>query len=53
MYANAHTHPILPSPQASMQTGEDNVESEVQTEGVIIEDRWTQCPPEDLRGYGG
>ncbi|XP_064397661.1 cytoplasmic dynein 2 intermediate chain 1-like [Halichondria panicea] len=39
--------------QASMQTGEDNVESEVQTEGVIIEERWTQCPPEDLRGYGG
>ncbi len=37
----------------SVQTGEDNVETEVQTEGVDTGERWTQCPPEDLRGYGG
>lgn len=39
--------------QVSCQTGEDNTEAEVQTEDVEVTEKWVQCPPEDLRGYGG
>ena len=36
----------------SSQTGEDNVESDAQTEPVTTEERWVQWPPEDLKGWG-
>ena len=32
--------------QKCVQTGEDNLDEEVQTEDVDVEDRWTQHPPE-------
>ena len=38
--------------QVACQTGEDNVESETQTEEVIGREKWTQWPPEDAKGYG-
>ena len=36
-----------------MQTNEDNMEQDVQTEEIEEVDKWTQHPPEDLRGCGG
>ena len=36
----------------SVQTGEDNQDSEAQTEPITTEERWVQWPPEDLRGWG-
>ena len=38
--------------QVSIQSGEDNQDSEVQTETITTEERWVQWPPEDLRGWG-
>lgn len=34
------------------QTNDDTVEIEAQTDEIEHSTRWTQCPPEDLRGYG-
>ncbi|XP_062519649.1 cytoplasmic dynein 2 intermediate chain 1-like isoform X2 [Corticium candelabrum] len=39
--------------QAYVQTNEDNMEQDVQTEEIEEVDKWTQHPPEDLRGCGG
>ena len=36
----------------STQTGEDNQESDAQTEPIATEERWVQWPPEDLKGWG-
>lgn len=36
----------------STQTGEDNQESDAQTEPITTEERWVQWPPEDLKGWG-
>ena len=36
-----------------MQTNEDDVEQEVQTEPIPITEKWTQHPPEDVHGFGG
>ena len=38
--------------QVAVQTGEDNMEAEAQTETVPMSSVWVQWPPEDLRGYG-
>ena len=38
--------------QKFVQTGEDNLDEEVQTEDVDVEDRWTQHPPEGLIACG-
>ena len=39
--------------QAYIQTNEDAVERDVQTEEVEDLDKWTQHPAEDLMGVGG
>jgi hypothetical protein len=39
--------------QACVQTNEDNMDQEIQTEEIDEADKWTQHPPEDLRGSGG
>ena len=36
----------------SSQTGEDNQESDAQTEPITTEERWIQWLPEDLKGWG-
>lgn len=36
----------------STQTGEDNQDSDAQTEPITTEERWIQWPPEDLKGWG-
>lgn len=38
--------------QVAIQTGEDNMEVETQTDFISKSDVWVQWPPEDLRGYG-
>ena len=38
--------------QAAVQTGEDSMEVDTQTEPIFSSDVWVQCPPEDLKGYG-
>lgn len=38
--------------QVAVQTGEDNMEADTQTEAVPSSNVWVQWPPEDLRGYG-
>ena len=38
--------------QVSVQTGEDNMEVDCQTEPLLTSHVWVQCPPEDLRGFG-
>ena len=38
--------------QVSVQTGEDNVEIDTQTDPISHSNVWVQCPPEDLRGFG-
>lgn len=38
--------------QAAVQTGEDNMEAEAQTEPILSYNVWVQWPPEDFRGYG-
>ena len=39
--------------QAYVQTNEDNMDQEIQTEEIEEADKWTQHPPEELRGSGG
>eukprot|EP00118_Oscarella_pearsei_P012676 m.95335 g.95335 ORF g.95335 m.95335 type:complete len:994 (+) comp36846_c0_seq5:51-3032(+) len=39
--------------QVCVQTNEDNMDEEVQTEPVMDLEKWTQHPPEDLHGFGG
>ena len=41
--------------QAAAQTGEDNLQEEVQTDPVEKIDKWTQKPPAavDMKGLGG
>ncbi|XP_052805737.1 cytoplasmic dynein 2 intermediate chain 1-like isoform X2 [Mya arenaria] len=38
--------------QAYVQTNEDNIEREIQTEEADVRSKWTQHPPEDFRGCG-
>ncbi len=38
--------------QVAIQTGEDNMEADTQTDTVPSSSVWVQWPPEDLRGYG-
>lgn len=38
--------------QVAVQTGEDNLEVDCQTDAIHTSDVWVQWPPEDLRGYG-
>lgn len=35
-----------------MQTNDDVIEIEVQTDEIDLTTRWTQYPPEDFKGYG-
>lgn len=35
-----------------MQTNDDVIEIEVQTDEIDLTTRWTQYPPEDLKGFG-
>ncbi|KAK6168770.1 hypothetical protein SNE40_019952 [Patella caerulea] len=41
------------SKQAYIQTNEDDIDQEVQTEGIEYRDKWTQHPAEDFLGCGG
>ena len=38
--------------QVAVQTGEDNLEVDTQTEPISMSTIWVQWPPEDLKGYG-
>lgn len=38
--------------QAYVQTNDDNVDRDIQTEEVDARQKWTQHPPEDFKGYG-
>ena len=38
--------------QEKVQTNDDVVEIEIQTDDIDYVTRWTQFPPEDLKGYG-
>ena len=38
--------------QKFVQTGEDNLDEEVQTEDIDVDDRWTQHPPEGIEVCG-
>jgi len=38
--------------QAYIQTNDDNVDRDIQTEEVDARSKWTQHPPEDFKGYG-
>ena len=38
--------------QVAVQSGEDNMEAETQTDVVDTANVWVQWPPEDLRGFG-
>ena len=40
------------SRQMAVQTGEDNLEQETQTDSVPMSSIWVQCPPNDYKGYG-
>ena len=31
--------------QVSVQTNEDNLSEEIQTDEIVLKNRWTQCPP--------
>ncbi|KAL5502881.1 hypothetical protein EMCRGX_G009730 [Ephydatia muelleri] len=39
--------------QVTVQTGEDNMERDAQTDAVLCSEKWVQWPPEDFRGWGG
>ncbi|ESP02269.1 hypothetical protein LOTGIDRAFT_199790 [Lottia gigantea] len=39
--------------QAYIQTNEDNLDRDIQTEEIELLDKWTQYPAEDLLGCGG
>ena len=38
--------------QVGVQSGEDCMEVEVQTEAILSSEVWVQWPPEDLKGFG-
>ena len=38
--------------QVSSQTGEDSTGRDVQTDDIVMMNRWVQWPPEDRRGWG-
>lgn len=38
--------------QVSSQTGEDSIGRDVQTDDIVMMNRWVQWPPEDHRGWG-
>lgn len=38
--------------QVAVQSGEDCMEADAQTDSLVSSDVWVQWPPEDLRGYG-
>ena len=38
--------------QVSSQTGEDSTGRDVQTDNIVMVNRWVQWPPEDRRGWG-
>ena len=40
------------SRQMAVQTGEDNLEQETQTDSIRMSSIWTQWPPSDSKGYG-
>ena len=39
--------------QAYVQTNDDNIDREVQTEEIEEREKWTQHPPENYTGSGG
>ena len=39
--------------QAAVQTNDDNIEKEIQTEDIEYKTKWTQHPAEDSLGVGG
>ncbi len=39
--------------QVRLQTNDDNVDRDLQTEEIERSEKWTQQPPEDIRGCGG
>ncbi|XP_013391905.2 WD repeat-containing protein 60-like [Lingula anatina] len=39
--------------QAYIQTNEDNIDRDIQTEEIETKEKWCQHPPEDLKGSGG
>lgn len=39
--------------QAYIQTNEDNLDREIQTEEIETSEKWTQHPAEDIVGSGG
>ena len=40
------------SRQMAVQTGEDNLDQDIQTDPIVSSNVWVQWPPTDFRGYG-
>ena len=40
------------SRQIAVQTGEDNLEQDIQTDAIPTSNVWVQWPPTDFKGYG-
>lgn len=38
--------------QAYVQTNDDNIDRDIQSEEIDVRQKWTQHPPEDFKGYG-